>query len=129
MKNFLSIITQGAKITHGNYCATAAGVVGHVGQGAWQQALTFGPEDSHLSYLPLAHSFEQVSLNEGQAGSYMRMENVSSWYGQAFFLLYSIASSQLKFARLFPFAGRRNHYAGPRRFHRIFSREYKAANG
>jgi len=51
---------KGAKITHGNYCATAAGVVGHVGQGAWQQALTFGPEDSHLSYLPLAHSFEQV---------------------------------------------------------------------
>jgi len=51
---------KGALITHGNYCATAAGVITHVGQGVWQQALTFGPDDSHLSYLPLAHSFEQV---------------------------------------------------------------------
>lgn len=54
---------KGALITHGNYCATAAGVITHVGQGIWQQALTFGPEDSHLSYLPLAHSFEQVVVN------------------------------------------------------------------
>jgi len=54
---------KGALITHGNYCATAAGVIAHVGQGVWQQALTFSPEDSHLSYLPLAHSFEQVVIS------------------------------------------------------------------
>jgi len=54
---------KGALITHGNYCATAAGVIAHMGQNVWQQALTFSPEDSHLSYLPLAHSFEQVVIN------------------------------------------------------------------
>jgi len=54
---------KGALITHGNYCATAAGVIAHVGQGVWQQSLAFGPEDCHLSYLPLAHSFEQVVVS------------------------------------------------------------------
>lgn len=54
---------KGALITHGNYCATVAGVISHVGQGVWQESLTFGPEDVHLSYLPLAHTFEQVVVN------------------------------------------------------------------
>ena len=43
---------KAAMLSHGNLMAAAAG--------ATQAEIYMGPEDSHLSYLPLAHSFEKI---------------------------------------------------------------------
>ena len=46
---------KGAMLTHKNYTATVASLSRHM------QLLEIGPGDIIFSYLPLAHTFEQVS--------------------------------------------------------------------
>ena len=45
---------KGAMLTHKNYTATVASLTRHM------QLLKIGPKDVIFSYLPLAHTFEQV---------------------------------------------------------------------
>lgn len=48
---------KGAMLTHANYTATVASLARHM------QLLEIGPGDVIFSYLPLAHTFEQVATN------------------------------------------------------------------
>ena len=50
-------------LTHRNYTATVSGVCTHMNQEPWKTRYRFGPEDVSISYLPLAHTFEQVVAN------------------------------------------------------------------
>jgi len=54
---------KGAMLTHGNYTATVSSVCTHMNQEPWKSRYRFGPEDVSISYLPLAHTFEQVVAN------------------------------------------------------------------
>ena len=57
------IFFPGAMLTHRNYTATVSGVCTHMNQEPWKSRYRFGPEDVSISYLPLAHTFEQVVAN------------------------------------------------------------------
>ena len=57
------ISVPGAMLTHGNYTATVSSVCTHMNQEPWKSRYRFGPEDVSISYLPLAHTFEQVVAN------------------------------------------------------------------
>ena len=52
---------KGAMLTHKNYTATVAGLARHM------QLLEIRPGDIIFSYLPLAHTFEQVGRSGGDA--------------------------------------------------------------
>jgi len=54
---------KGAMLTHGNCVATVSGVCTHMNQEPWKSRYRFGPEDVSISYLPLAHTFEQAVVN------------------------------------------------------------------